>query len=88
MLIDTSVKLDSPAQGGCIDDNDEHAASDEQKKRIQQIVGVLLYYARPVDPTIIVRVSKLSNRNGVNIKGSREGHTVCSDKSTSRGDLP
>jgi hypothetical protein len=59
--IDTSVKLESPAQGGCIDDGGEHAATDEQKKRIQQIVGVLLYYARAVDPTIIVRVSKLSS---------------------------
>lgn len=34
---------------------------EERKKRIQQIVGVFLFYARAVDPTMLVSVTKLSS---------------------------
>jgi hypothetical protein len=37
-------------------------ADPRQLKRLQQIIGVLLYYARAVDPTILTRVSKLSTQ--------------------------
>jgi hypothetical protein len=58
--ITTTVTLESPMQGGWDSENNGQAADEQQKKRIQQMIGVLLYYARAVDPTILVRISKLS----------------------------
>jgi hypothetical protein len=58
--VDTSVKVDAPTQGGWDGEEAAKAVSEQQKKRIQQIIGVLLYYARAIDPTIIVRINKLS----------------------------
>jgi hypothetical protein len=37
------------------------AISIAEKKRLQEIIGVLLYYARAVDPTILYPVNKLSS---------------------------
>jgi hypothetical protein len=58
----TSVMTENPFddKAGC---GDEHSApaSEMQKKRIQQIIGVLLYYARAVDPTLLVRINKIAS---------------------------
>jgi hypothetical protein len=44
-------------------DADESAPLDEKgKKRIQEILGTLLYYARAVDPTMLVTISHLSSQ--------------------------
>lgn len=37
------------------------AISPERKKRIQQIVGVFLYYARAVDPTMLTALNKIGS---------------------------
>jgi hypothetical protein len=37
------------------------AASKDDKKYIRQVVGVLLYYARAVDPTLLVALSTLAS---------------------------
>ena len=43
--------------------SDESPLLDEAgKKRVQQIVGTFLYYARAVDPTIVMALSDLSSQ--------------------------
>jgi hypothetical protein len=59
--IDTSMEIDCPSRTSRHGKGDHDMANEQQKKRIQQIIGVLLYYARAVDPTILVRVSKISS---------------------------
>ena len=59
--IDTSVKVDNP-MAPQTESGEVASASSQQQKRLQQIIGVLLYYARAVDPTILTRVSKLSTQ--------------------------
>ena len=40
---------------------DDTPITAEEKTRIQQIVGVLLFYARAVDPTMLCAVNKLAS---------------------------
>jgi len=42
--------------------DDTPKLNDDQIKRLQEVVGVLLYYARAVDPTIIVAVHKIASK--------------------------
>jgi hypothetical protein len=42
--------------------NDSPLLDKAGKKRIQQIVGSFLYYARAVDPTIVMALSDLSSQ--------------------------
>jgi hypothetical protein len=42
--------------------NDSPLLDDAGKKRIQQIAGSFLYYARAVDPTIVMALSDLSSQ--------------------------
>ena len=63
---DNPFKYIPPEYGAKIQyapDEDQSEPLDEKgKKRIQEILGTLLYYARAVDPTILVTISHLSSQ--------------------------
>ena len=42
----------------------------QEKKRIQQIIGVLQYYARAIDPTILTVITKLASEQAKATKGT------------------
>ena len=61
--IEDATTVDNPAdpsKGNKGDDN-EQPANEDDKKKIQQIVGVLLYYARAIDPSLLVRINKIAS---------------------------
>jgi hypothetical protein len=63
--IDTTRKIDNPLSTGCIGKDSTTPATPQhtqQQKRLQQIIGVLLYYARSVDSTVLTRIRKLSTQ--------------------------
>jgi hypothetical protein len=61
--VDTDVHTENPFDDKAgTDDEDSPLATEAQKKRIQQIIGVLLYYARAVDPTLLVRINKIASK--------------------------
>ena len=63
---DNPFKYITPEYGTKIQytpDEDTSAALDKkEKKRVQEVLGTLLYYARAVDPTILVTISSLSTQ--------------------------
>ena len=55
--------VENPFDESAAPDNEESTpATEQQRKRIQQIIGVLLYYSRAVDPTMLVRINKAASR--------------------------
>ena len=52
-----TVHTPMPVQSASID----RPLSQPEVKRLQSIIGIALYYARAVDPTLLTRVSKLSS---------------------------
>jgi len=56
----TRVRYSSAPQVTVEDKSGEISA--ERKKRIEQIVGVILYYSRMVDPTMLTSVNKIASR--------------------------
>jgi hypothetical protein len=60
--IDTTRKIDNPLSTGCIGKDSTTPATPQQQKRLQQIIGVLLYYARAIDSTVLTRISRLSTQ--------------------------
>ena len=58
--IDTSTRVNDPLPVAA-DGQMAEKASDDQRRRVQQIVGVMLYYARAVDAMLLVRVSKIAS---------------------------
>jgi hypothetical protein len=63
---DNPYKYIQPEYGAKVqykEDADASAPLDEKgKKRIQEVLGTLLYYARAVDPTMLVTISHLSSQ--------------------------
>jgi hypothetical protein len=61
--VSTTKGVDNPL-GPLLPDEtkDDPPANPQELKRLQQIIGVLLYYARAVDPTVLTRISKLSTQ--------------------------
>ena len=59
--VDTQKVVENPSDNK-EEEEDGQLADDLQKKRIQQIVGVLSYYARAIDPSLLVKVNKISSR--------------------------
>jgi hypothetical protein len=61
--VDTNPHTDNPYDDKAeADTEDSTLATEAQKKRVQQIIGVLLYYARAVDPTLLVRINKIASK--------------------------
>lgn len=61
--IDISKKIDNPLLSDSGDSNQpSQPVTPQQEKRLQQIIGVLLYYARAVDPIALTRISKISSQ--------------------------
>jgi hypothetical protein len=61
--ISTSERVTNPAAAEDLSDPDlSTPATDAQRKRVQEIIGVLLYYARAIDSSILTRVSKVSTQ--------------------------
>lgn len=61
--IDTSKNIMNPFDPSIQEEDETSPKLDGTgKKRVQQIIGVLLYYARAIDPTIIVRINKIASR--------------------------
>lgn len=59
--IDVTKKINNPHCAELESREDSDQVTADQKKRVQQIIGVLLYYARAVDSTILTRVNKLAS---------------------------
>jgi hypothetical protein len=61
--INISKKIDNPLISDSGNNNHpDQPATPQQEKRLQQIVGVILYYARAVDPIVLARISKISSK--------------------------
>ena len=63
---DNPFKYIAPDYGAKVqyapEDDSSELLDDKGKKRVQEILGTLLYYARAVDPTILVTISSLSTQ--------------------------
>ena len=64
--IDISKKIENPfASENHTDENNNQNSNpltEIQRKRLQQIIGVILYYARAIDSLVLTRISKLSTQ--------------------------
>jgi hypothetical protein len=65
--IDTTRKIDNPLSTGCIGKDSTTPATPQQQK----IIGVLLYYARAIDSTVLTRISKLSTQRATLMAAER-----------------
>ena len=64
--IDISKRIENPNASekheAEMSNHDSSPLTEQQRKRLQQIIGVTLYYARAIDSTVLTRISKLSTQ--------------------------
>jgi hypothetical protein len=70
--IDTSITINNPLTSQSESTRSDLAspASASETKRIQEIIGVLLYYSRAIDSTVLTRISKLSSEQAHPTRGT------------------
>lgn len=61
-LLYTPPHYGSSKQQRAIPEDSSPLISPDRKRRIQQIIGTLLYYARAVDPTMLVAVNRIASQ--------------------------
>ena len=52
--------------------DDSPLLDDASKKRIQQVVGSFLYYARAVNPTILMALSKIATQQAASSENTKK----------------
>ena len=58
------------------DDDKSSPLSKEETKYVQAVAGMLLYYARAVDPTILTALSAIATKQTKPMQETKKGKTI------------